>query len=431
MKSQWQSVMKMTITEPVLATNYDVAIIGSGPAGLATATALKKLGVKNIVVLERSDEAGGNTRHCGHSPFGMREFKRVYLGPAYARKMVREAELHGVNIALNTSVISLGEAGLLTLSTPQGITQLQAKKVVISTGIREMPRAPRFVSGQRPAGIMTAGALQSMVYLSHKKPFYSPVIVGTELVSFSAIATCRHVGIKPVAMLEENKRSTAYSALNLLPSVLGIKRLLNTQIVDITGKQQVSGVNVINSAGETSHIACDGVIFTGRFTPEASLARSANIEIDPNTQGPVIDQFGRCSDPAYFASGNILRPVETGGWCWAEGTQTAQFVKDSLADKLPNTDKQLKVNIISDKIKYVVPQRISYSNEQTLIMGMSHFQLRVKTAVKSGKVTMTSNNKEVNSKNLKALPERRVLIPIPSFSQQQIDDNYPLVVDYV
>ncbi|MFZ1431180.1 MAG: FAD-dependent oxidoreductase, partial [Geminicoccaceae bacterium] len=55
----------------------DVAIIGSGPAGLAAAIALRRRGIERVVVLEREAEAGGVPRHCGHPPFGMREFGRV------------------------------------------------------------------------------------------------------------------------------------------------------------------------------------------------------------------------------------------------------------------------------------------------------------------------------------------------------------------
>ena len=406
----------------------DVAIIGAGPAGLATAIELKKLGVTDIVVVERADEAGGNTRHCGHSPFGLSEFKRVYLGPGYAQKMCDIAKNLSVKIALNTTVTSLGENGLLTLSTPQGKAQLQAKKVVLSTGIREMPRAPRFVSGQRPQGIMTTGALQSMVYLSHKKPFKCPVIVGTEIVSFSAIASCRHLGIKPVAMLEQNNRITAYSVLQFLPRVLGIDVLLGTQIVDITGQQQVTGINVINAAGKKDHISCDGVIFTGKFTPEASLARIGHLEIDPNTQGPYVDQFGRCSDPNYFATGNVLRPVETGGWCWSEGVQTAKFVKDSLANKLPGTSNQLQIQISNPEIKYVVPQRISIPADQIKAQGMKDFQLRVKTPV-NGKIIITSDDKELVSKKINTVPERRLLIPMPAFTNSKAVEN--LSINYI
>ncbi len=395
-----------------LPPQCDVAIVGSGPAGLSTAIQLKKLGVSDIVVLERSEEAGGNPRHCGHSPFGFREFKRIYLGPAYARKIVETARKLGVRIALNTSVTSLGENGLLTLSTPDGKAQLQAKNVVLTTGTREMPRAPRFVSGQRPLGVVTTGALQSMVYLSHKKPFQRPVIVGSELVAFSAIATCRHIGIKPVAMLENNPRVTAYSALQLLPRILGVDVLLNTQILDIEGKDRVTGVNILTSRGEKASLQCDGVIFTGKFIPEASLARMGHLGIDPRTQGPVVDQFGRCTDPAYFAAGNVLRPVETGGWCWREGETIAPFIKDSLSQKLPETDHQIPIEIHSDKIKYVMPQKLSLSDNLSQRDGVKELQLRFNVSV-NGVLRIKSGDSVLYMKKLKALPERRILIPVP------------------
>lgn len=395
-----------------LPERCDVAIIGSGPAGLATAIELKKLGVSDIIVLERADEAGGNPRHCGHSPFGMSEFKRIYMGPAYARKMLDITRKLAIHIALNTTVTTIDQGGLLTLSTPQGITRLKAGKVVLSTGIREMPRAPRLVSGQRPAGILTTGALQSMVYLSHKKPFQRPVIVGSELVAFSAIASCRHAGIKPVAMLEENQRITANSALQLYPRVLGIEVLAGTKILAIKGKQQVTGIDVINTSGTTRHMPCDGVIFSGKFTPEASLARMGHLEIDPQTQGPIVDQYGRCSDPDYFAAGNVLRPVETGGWCWNEGLQTARFVHSSLSGKLPGTRQQLQFHQNSSKIKYILPQRISIDKNNSDHTAMKHIQLRFEEPV-NGQISIDSGHDQIYSKKIKSCPERRVLIPLP------------------
>ena len=405
------------MNKPLPAT-CDVAIIGSGPAGLATAIALKKQGVSDIIVLERCEEAGGNPRHCGHSPFGLSEFKRVYLGPAFAKKIAETARSLGINIALNTTVTSLEQGGNLILSTADGIKQLGAKRVVISSGTRETPRSARLVSGQRPKGIMTTGALQSLVYLDDEKPFEKPVIIGSELVSFSAIATCRHAGIKPVAMLEENKRITAYTPMKFIPPLLGTKLLLDTQLIEILGKDQVGGVVIQNTLGKTTSIECDGVIFSGKFTPEASLARMGHLEIDPNTNGPIIDQFCRCSDPAYFATGNVLRPVETGDWCWNEGKQLAQFVKQSLAGKLPGTDQQIEMLIKNERIKYIIPQRLSRPSEASIneiIQGVKHFQLRVNQP-SNGKIFLAqqtgSTPKELLHKNIHTLPERRILMPI-------------------
>lgn len=75
--------------QPIEVENIDVAIIGGGPSGLSAAITLRKLGVGTVVVLEREPEAGGIPRHCGHPPFGLREYGWVYTGRRMRAKMSR------------------------------------------------------------------------------------------------------------------------------------------------------------------------------------------------------------------------------------------------------------------------------------------------------------------------------------------------------
>ena len=201
--------------------HHDVIVIGGGPAGLATATELKRLGVPKVVVLEREPVAGGIPRHCGHSPFGMREFKRVLSGPRYAKKLVEKARDAGVELLTSTTVVKAKPAGRLLVTSDRGPEDMTAQRIVIATGVRETPRAARLISGMRPLGVVNTGALQSMIYLKNRKPFERPVIVGTELVSFSAIQTCRHAKIHPVAMLEEADRVTARWPSDLFARMTG------------------------------------------------------------------------------------------------------------------------------------------------------------------------------------------------------------------
>lgn len=106
--------------QPIEVENIDVAIIGGGPSGLSAAITLRKLGVGTVVVLEREPEAGGIPRHCGHPPFGLREYGRVYTGPAYARKNVTQAVKAGVDIRVKHSVTQMGQGGRLEVVSPQG-----------------------------------------------------------------------------------------------------------------------------------------------------------------------------------------------------------------------------------------------------------------------------------------------------------------------
>jgi NADPH-dependent 2,4-dienoyl-CoA reductase/sulfur reductase-like enzyme len=395
-----------------IATNatghYDVIVVGGGPAGLAAATELKRLGVPKVVVLERESAAGGIPRHCGHSPFGMREFTRILTGPQYAKRLVAAARDDGVELLTSTTVVEANSGGRLLITTDSGAEEIAAQRIVIATGVRETPRAARLISGTRPLGVVNTGALQSMIYLKNRKPFERPVIVGTELVSFSALQTCRHAKIHPVAVLEETDRVTARWPSALFARMAGVPLHLKTRLLGIEGDKYVSAVVVEDDRGNRRRIECDGVILTGRFTPEVSLARSGHLAVDSASCGPVVDQFGRCSDSAYFATGNILRPVETAGWSWNEGRQTGRWVADDLAGKLPRHDRELQITAIDHLIRFAVPQRVLLPHEKT---GMQNLQMRF-TRTAKGDLIALGDKGVILKRRMNVSPERRFLVPL-------------------
>ncbi len=388
--------------------HIDVLIIGGGPAGLSAATELKRLGIAHVVVLDRELQAGGIPRHCGHPPFGMREFKRVFSGPQYAHKLVEAANKAGVEIRNSTTVVEIQAGGQLLLVDPKGAYTLSAKRIIYATGVRETPRSARLISGSRPLGVMNTGALQSTVYLKHQRPFKHPVIVGTELVSFSAIQTCLHAGIQPRAMIEQNKSISARQPASLYAHFKRVPLHLQTRLLRIDGRTHVEAVTVENADGEQRQIECDGVILSGRFTPDATLARSGHLDIDPHSGGPRVDQFGRCSDPVYFATGNLLRPVETAGWSWNEGRETAQRVALDINGKLPDPGTPMPLIIQSPLIQYAMPQQL---NPDSGKHGMTQLQLRF-TQVAKGTLQFTQDGIVLWQKKISSRPERRILIAI-------------------
>jgi thioredoxin reductase len=386
----------------------DIAIIGSGPAGLSAAIALRQGGIHQVVVLERESEAGGVPRHCAHPPYGLREFGRIMTGPAYARRLVEQARAAGVQIRCLQSVTRLLPDGLLEIAIPDGRQQIQARRVLVATGVRETPRSARLLSGDRPLGVLNTGALQAYINLHRLIPFHHPVILGTELVSLSAIATCRTHGIWPAAVIEANNRPTARFPLTLLPRLLGIPLLLGREIQAIHGTARVEAVTVRRAGdGVVRDIVCDGVLLTGQFLPEASLIRASHLALDPASQGPAIDQFGRCSDPAYFAAGNILRAVETAGWSFREGRRIALCLLADLAGRLPAPAPRLEVEA-GTGVKLVVPQRLAAPDDR---LGKQGLELRAAHAV-SGRLRLRHGDRTLFERPISALPERRILIPL-------------------
>lgn len=390
----------------------DVAVIGSGPAGLSAATALRRAGVNRVIVFERDTHAGGIPRHCAHPPYGVREYARLMTGPAYAARNVAEAEAAGVDLRTRHTVTALHPGGVIDLATPAGLVRVTAKRVLLTTGARELPRSARRISGDRPVGVINTGTLQAALYFEHFKPFSAPVIVGTELVSLSAVMSCRRAGIRPVAVVEPGPRPTARWPLNVFPRLCGIPVHLNTELAAIEGSERVEGVQLRGADGALSSLACDGVLLTGRFTSEASLARIApHLDVDAASTGPAVDQYGRCADPTYFAAGNVLRPIETAGWAWREGRAVAGFIAADLAHDLPEPAEFVPIRV-HGPVKYCVPQRLVRHAQA----GLDHLQLRVSRRV-AGTLTVSDGVRALWRASGTFLPERRIRVPLgdPAF----------------
>lgn len=391
----------------------DVIVVGGGPAGLSAATELARLGV-TVTVLDREAEAGGIPRHCDHPPYGLREFHRLMRGPAYARRLVADAQAAGVKIRTLATVVALRPGGTIDITSLAGAETLTARAVLLATGVRESSRAARLIGGEKPGGILSTGALQGIVHLNGQRPFQRPVILGTELVAFSALLTCRHAGIKPAAMIEPGRRITAPSPSIWLARLLGVPVLLDASLAAIRGRSWVENVQ-IDRHGAIRDIVADGVIVSGDFRPEAALLRGSHLEVDTGSGGPVIDPWGRLSDPAYFAAGNLLRPVETAGWCWAEGRRVARAIHAALQGRLP-APGGARLRVASDAVRLALPQVLPHGGRPANAdeTGAAiRLQLRLARPVK-GRLRLMQDGFCLADRRINSLPERRITLPLPA-----------------
>ena len=385
----------------------EVLVVGGGPAGLAAATELARAG-RRVTVLEREAEAGGIPRHCGHYPFGMREFHRLLRGPDYAARLRAAAMAAGVTLRTRTTVTALLPGGAVEITDDNGPATLAARAVLLATGVRETSRAARLIGGDKPGGVIPTGALQGLVYLNRQRPFRQPVILGTELVAFSALLTCRHAGIRPRAMIEPGSRPTVRAPAHWLARAMGVPIHLNSDIAAIHGRARVETVTLTTPQG-TRDLDADGVIVTGGFRPEAALLRGSHLALDAGSGGPVIDRWGRLSDPAYFAAGNVLRGVETAGWCWAEGRRTAGAILAALEGRLPVAGGA-RITLDHPALRLAVPQVIAPGGA-----GAPHERLQVRlSAPAKGRLHLMRDGVPLVSVPLDSLPERRLSLPLPA-----------------
>ncbi len=380
-----------------------IAIIGAGPAGLSAALELKKLGFDDLVVFEREDEAGGTPRHCGHLGFGMFEFKQVLSGPNYAKKLAEKAIQKGINVQLKSTLVKV-EDGILTFSTPEGIKQYKPTCTLFALGARETPRSDRLVSGGRSPNIITTGTLQRFAYLQKIKPFEKAVIVGSEIVSFSAIMSAKHLGMKVEAMIEEKEQIESFCLLKYITKLfLNIPVYTGTKLENINTQDKAVKSVTISKDGKKEDIACDGVIFTGKFTPESSMLQKSFVDFNTQNSSLNITQNFQSSSDGVFIAGNVTRGALAAFRCYFEGKKVASKIKDYLNFK--HTPKIIKIEA-DENVSWYYPTMLDIKSPLE-----GHLTtLRLKNRAK-GVIKIYLNDRLVGTKKVWAFPFISISIP--------------------
>ncbi|MFI6453579.1 NAD(P)/FAD-dependent oxidoreductase [Streptosporangium amethystogenes] len=313
-----------------------VAVVGAGPAGLTAAAELAGLVDGEILVLERERVPGGIPRHSDHTGYGLRDLRRVMSGPGYARLLHRRAERAGARILTEATVTQVSGDRELEVTTPSGLLRVEPRALVLATGARERPRPARLITGDRGAGVYTTGHLQNLVHLHHGRPGKRAVIVGAELVSWSAVLTLREAGCRTVLMTTSQPVPESYAAFHLPGrALLRVPVATSTRLVSVEGDAgRVSAVVVEHvGTGRRHRVECDTVVLTGDWIPDHELARGAGLHLDPRSRGPVVDTALRTSRPGVFAAGNLIHPVDTADIAALDGRHVAAAAHRWLADE--------------------------------------------------------------------------------------------------
>ncbi|HEX7247752.1 MAG TPA: FAD-dependent oxidoreductase [Actinomycetota bacterium] len=385
----------------------DVAVVGAGPAGLAAAIELRKASVE-VVVLDRESEAGGVPRHCVHQGFGLRDMRRPMTGPAYARRYTRLAESIGAQISTEATVTGWSDDGSLEVTSPRGREIIAAEAIVLATGCRERPRAARLVAGSRPQGVMTTGTLQQVVYGLGERPGRLSLVVGAEHVSYSAVLTLHHAGVRVVGLVTHHPRHQTFASFDLLARLrFGFPVWTRTVLNEIRGSDRVESVELMDlTSGATWSVACDTVVFTGDWIPDHELAVLGGVELDGGTRGPSVDPAGRTSRIGVFAAGNVVHAAETADVAASGGRSTARSVVRFLEERSWPAERTPVA--LAPPLCWIAPNALT--QESTHPAGV--FRMRADTFLRGPTILIEQDGRELSRhRPTRMVPGRSLRLP--------------------
>ena len=378
--------------------NYDVVVIGGGPAGMAAAIECSKTGAKTLLI-ERDNRLGGILNQCIHNGFGLHYFKEELTGPEYADRFVNLLKETNTDVMLNTFVTRIN-GKKINIVSPNGAITIEPKAIVLAMGCREKTAGNIKLNGTRPVGVMTAGQAQKLVNFYGKLPGKKVVILGSGDIGLIMARRLTLAGAE-VKMVLELMPTSSGLARNITQCLddFNIPIYYNTTITEVIGECRVEGIRYAQVDDKLKPIEntvktldCDLIILSVGLTPENDIV--SNIPINSMTNGFMVNEYRECAD-GIFACGNVLQVHDLVDNVTLESTLAGRNAGLYSLGKLP---KAIEHTVSAgDGVRYTVPNTY-FEGEDKL-----EIYFRVTKKYTNAEIVINSKGIELKKKHVIAL----------------------------
>jgi thioredoxin reductase/bacterioferritin-associated ferredoxin len=301
-----------------LRENYDVAVVGAGPAGLAAATMCAQGGLSTVVFDEQSSPGGQIYRAVTQTPIK----QDTVLGADYwaGAELAQRFLASGAHYVPGAIVWNLTREREVGVSVAGAAHMLRAERVILATGALERPFP---IPGWTLPGVMTAGAGQILLKSSGLVPDGRTVIAGCGPLPWLIAWQYLAAGARIDAILQTAgdraaawRHAPAFAAspylLKGLRLMLAVRRRVRVvgNVVELRaeGGDRVEAVAYRTARGGEQRLPVDNLFLHQGVVPNVNLAMAAGIEHRWDDAqlcfAPVLDGDGGTAVPGIAIAGD-------------------------------------------------------------------------------------------------------------------------------